>query len=73
MLVVGGQTAGGWKNPVVFPAGRRTGAGSALDESPPPTGRGRPFWRTRPLSQERYEGAIVLGQLVEEHPVEARG
>jgi len=30
MLVVGGQTAGGSKNPVVFPAGRRTGAGSAL-------------------------------------------
>jgi hypothetical protein len=34
MLVIGGQTAGGLKNPVVFPAGWRTGTGSALGRIP---------------------------------------
>src|SRR5918994_2908295 len=56
----------------VFPAGRRTGTGNALCESPPPTGSGPPFWQTCPLRQERREDAVVLDELVEGHAVEAR-
>jgi hypothetical protein len=44
-----------------------------LDESPTTDGPWTSILADSPSKQERYEGAIVLDQLVEEHPVEARG